>query len=341
MTAMSDPLEILYLTPYYYTGRGNAATAQRMKTHLEQAGHRVLVHAFEEEEEPLDEKLEQADIVHALHVRRTAEFVEAYGLHIKQPLVLTSGGTDINIDLHDTEKKQNMEWLLMRAGALTVFTEDAKQEILKGFPWLSDKVTVIPQAVDVPEGEPEAPRFLPAGSPKLLLPAGLRPVKDIFYVCGALQENISRFPGLQLLVVGEGMDEQVQQNVEKMEAELPWFSWHPPVKRTSMKAFYEWADVVLNTSVSEGQPMSLLEGMVLGVPALARKNGGNESIIESGSNGWLFSSPEAFVEILDALMQDSLLYRRVAGGAEKYAVRYHHPEEEAARYTALYDSLRQ
>ncbi|MFD2704611.1 glycosyltransferase [Salibacterium lacus] len=341
MTTASKPLSVLYLTPYYYTGRGNAATAERMKTYLERAGYHVMVHAFEEEDEPLDEKLEQADIVHALHVRRTAEFVKAYGLFIKQPLVLTSGGTDINIDLQDAGKKQDMKQLLAKAGALTVFTEDAKQKILKGFPWLSGKVTVIPQAVDLPEGEPKAPRFLPEGSPKLLLPAGLRPVKDIFYVCGALQENISRFPDLQLLVVGEGMDEKVQQEVEKREAELSWFSWHPPVKRKNMKAFYQWADVVLNTSVSEGQPMSLLEGMVHGVPALARRNGGNESIIDSAGNGWLFSTPEDFVKILETLMQDPVLYRRTAAQAEKYAARYHHPEDEAARYMALYDSLRQ
>ncbi|SFP98841.1 glycosyltransferase [Salibacterium halotolerans] len=339
MTTVPDPLCILYLTPYYYTARGNAATAGRMKTYLEKAGHEVMVYAFEEEDSPLDEKLERADIVHALHARRAAEFVEAHRLRIRKPLVVTSGGTDINIDLQDAVKKQNMEQFLADAGAVTVFTGDAEQKIVESFPRLSSKVTVIPQGVDIPPEKPEAVPVLPEGSPKLLLPAGLRPVKDVLYVCSALQKNLSRFPDLQLLVLGEEMDEQVKKEVEQAEQELSWFFRYPPVKRKDMSGFYQWADVVLNTSVSEGQPMSLLEGMMHGVPALARKNGGSESVIAHGRNGWLFSTPQEFVEILDMLMRDTSLYRQAAGEAEKYAARYHCPEEEAAEYTFLYDSL--
>ncbi|MGY4689922.1 glycosyltransferase [Salibacterium sp. K-3] len=339
MPGSPDTLTILYLTPYYHSKRGNATTAKRMKTYLEKAGHEVVVYPFEEEEGRLEEQLDQTDIVHALHVRRTAEFLESNNLSIHQPLVLTSGGTDINIDLQDTVKKSYMEQFLERAGALAVFTGDAKEKVLWDFPWLRDRVTVIPQGAAIPETPAEVDPQLPPGSPKILLPAGMRPVKDVLYVCSALEENRALFPELRFLLVGEVLDENVNSQVKNAEAAYSWFSSHRPVENENMAAFYQWADIVVNTSISEGQPMSLLEGMFYGVPALARKNPGNESVIEPGKNGFLFSSPDEFVQQLRAVTEDVRRYRQMAEEAAEYVQKRHHPEEEATRYIALYRTL--
>jgi glycosyltransferase involved in cell wall biosynthesis len=52
------------------------------------------------------------------------------------------------------------------------------------------------------------------------------------------------------------------------------------------------ADVVLNTSVSEGQSGALLEAMAAGaVPVVARANEGNASLVVHGVTGLLFGPP--------------------------------------------------
>ncbi|MFZ4452500.1 glycosyltransferase [Salibacterium aidingense] len=339
MTKTEQGLSILYLTPYYYSKRGNSTTAKRMKTYLEKIGHRVHVHAFEEESAPIDEWMDWADVVHALHVRRTAEFVEEKGVNLHKPLVLTTGGTDINIDLKERFKKIQMERFLSKAGILAVFTEDSREKVLHDFPWMQERVVVIPQAVAVSYPEAGVTPSLPQGYPKLLLPAGLRPVKDVLYTVNALDTIKTVYPDLQLLLVGEKLEESVALQVEKEAAIRPWFHYKSPVDSGTMTSFYRWADVVLNSSVSEGQPISLLEGMALGVPALARQNPGNASVITPGVNGYLFASPEECTEKLYHLLEHPAQYKKMKAASAAYVQKYHHPEEEAGKYTDLYYSL--
>ncbi|WP_246031619.1 glycosyltransferase family 4 protein [Salibacterium salarium] len=339
MTIRKESLSILYLTPYFHSKRGNATTTKRMKQYLEKAGHVVNVFAFEEEDSPIADLIEQADIIHALHVRRTAEYIASIDITLDKPLVLTTGGTDINIDLNDVDKKRQMENFLNNAGALTVFTKDGKDKVLTDFPWLQDRVYVIPQAVAMGDKRTPAPYPLPKGFPNLLLPAGLRAVKDVLFVIEELDKQVQVYPDLQFLLIGEALDEDIEQQVIEACRSRTWFHYKEPVDSQQMTALYQWSDVVINTSQSEGQPMSLLEGMAVGVPALARINPGNESVMISGYNGYLFSSDTDFSRQLQQLLQDTEHYKEVAEKAIDYVQTYHNPQEEADRYISLYHSL--
>lgn len=54
---------------------------------------------------------------------------------------------------------------------------------------------------------------------------------------------------------------------------------------------------VLNTSLEEGMCGALLEAMLLLCPVLARRNDGNEAVIQHGVTGFLFDTPEEFLEV--------------------------------------------
>jgi glycosyltransferase involved in cell wall biosynthesis len=56
------------------------------------------------------------------------------------------------------------------------------------------------------------------------------------------------------------------------------------------------ASAALNSSVSEGQASALLEAMQLRVPIIARRNEGNESLVEHGRTGLLFDTPEVSLD---------------------------------------------
>ncbi|WP_158736448.1 glycosyltransferase [Alteribacillus sp. YIM 98480] len=334
-----EKLNVLYLTPYYYSKRGNATTAKRMKEYLNKAGVTVNVFAFEEETGFGQQYLEQADIVHALHVRRTADWLNSNEISIQKPFLLTTGGTDINVDLKEQQKKDSMAQLLADAAALTVFTEDGKEKAVQDFPFLRGKIHVIPQAVNIPLAKQHTNLALPNGFPNILLPAGLRPVKDVLYMLDELDEKKKSYPNIRFVLIGEPLNKEIEQQVVHETSKRPWFTYYPPVEPEEMHILYKWADAVVNTSESEGQPVSLLEGMTEGVPALARNNPGNQSVVQPGCNGYLFSSPDQFSSQFEQLFSNSELYQKLSEQARDYVLTYHHPAEEAKRYMELYRNI--
>ena len=55
---------------------------------------------------------------------------------------------------------------------------------------------------------------------------------------------------------------------------------------------------LVNTSISEGMSLSILEAMKNKCPVYARDNEGNKSIINDNSNGFLFSKASDFLEVI-------------------------------------------
>lgn len=76
-------------------------------------------------------------------------------------------------------------------------------------------------------------------------------------------------------------------------------------------------DVQVNASRVEGCSMSLIQGMSLGVPAVASNAGGNPMLIRDGKNGLLFESedPQALADNIELLMSSLELRKALSRGA--------------------------
>jgi glycosyltransferase involved in cell wall biosynthesis len=64
-------------------------------------------------------------------------------------------------------------------------------------------------------------------------------------------------------------------------------------------------DVYLNTSLSEGLSIAIIEAMASGLPVIATDVGGNPEVVENGVNGFLVPSrnPQALAERIKYLYQ--------------------------------------
>ena len=73
----------------------------------------------------------------------------------------------------------------------------------------------------------------------------------------------------------------------------------PPVNRSALLAAISEADIVLNSSRTEGQCGAIMEAMALGTPVLARCNRGNCDLIGNGEDrGGLFkTAKECFKKV--------------------------------------------
>jgi glycosyltransferase involved in cell wall biosynthesis len=84
---------------------------------------------------------------------------------------------------------------------------------------------------------------------------------------------------------------------------------------------FSLADVVLITSDSEGMPLTLIEGQMAGVPAIATDVGSVSEIVENGVTGLVTSTEiEQIVSSLSRLLGDSMLRSTMAKNARERAV---------------------
>lgn len=100
------------------------------------------------------------------------------------------------------------------------------------------------------------------------------------------------------------------------------------------------SNALVNTSESEGMAAVVLEAMDLGTLVIARRNEGNESLIQHGVTGFLFSSPQEFKTIAENLMDDDEAQSRVTLEAKNQILKEHSPETEKNAYLKVINNLK-
>jgi glycosyltransferase involved in cell wall biosynthesis len=323
-------MKILFYTPYYHQPRGNATTAKRLVRLMKEKGVALSVCAYQEEEPPAAEAY---DLVHILHVTRFLHWAKEKGLRIKSPYIVTMGGTDINVDLQGSPTTKEIFRFLDTASYITVFTEDAKEKVRRLHDDWESKTHVIPQSAWMPQEAKKMPTFL---APHILLPAGLRSIKDVLHTLPALDQLIIPFPHLQFTIIGAKLDGRIFEQVKEACRTRPWMHYADPVPHDQMMEWYDKADIVINSSISEGQSIALMEAMTACRPIIGRTNKANESLIQHGKTGWLYDDKEDFVRVVHEIMQNSYQRQQIVQLAKKTMDRHYSSEAEVTRYLELY-----
>ncbi|MED1865665.1 glycosyltransferase [Fictibacillus nanhaiensis] len=328
-------MRVVFFTPYYKQNRGNSTTAKRLEHGL---SDKVEFSFFPYEELSLNftllERMVKADLYHILHFSRFVQWAEKNEIKLDKPYIVTSGGTDLNHSL--TEDEERYLPLLREAKAITVFTQEAKQMLVKDYGLTDQSVHVIPQSIYLPNDHTIEAFTLPEGYPKLLLPAGIRPVKDVLFALESLIRLSNDFLELRFLIVGANLNEEEFERVKEAENKYEWLYYLPEVELGQMKKLYEWGDVVLNTSISEGQPTALLEAMSFRKPVIARENPGNASIIQHGMNGLLFQSQEELYHSIKNVISDQETYKQLSDHGYQTIIENHTIKKEIDSYLKLY-----
>lgn len=69
------------------------------------------------------------------------------------------------------------------------------------------------------------------------------------------------------------------------------------IDHRAISGLYAAADLVLNTSLAEGQPQAALEGMSLGLPAIMTAVTGNLGIMTGGREGFYVRDPGNWLKL--------------------------------------------
>jgi hypothetical protein len=259
-------------------------------------------------------------------------------------VVLVLGGTDVNVDAREApERAATLARRAAAADVVVAFSPSMVAAAPSGA--LPPTTAIVPQGVRLPSPgssrrrrpsvletttntgnantedvkEEAEETLVPSlhdalgvhrSTPVFLLPAGLRPVKDVLWAADAVEERVkglassskktvssSSSPAFVLAVLGPSLDAPYASLVaQKARASASSsgaraFTQMPPVAREIALEYMRAAAGVLNTSLSEGQSGALLEAAALGTPVLARDVPGNRALLDMLEEAALGADP--------------------------------------------------
>lgn len=341
------PARVAILTPYGpLSPRGNAVTVARVAAGLKGSGVEVSVWDLSTGAEAsiaAEITAYAPALIHAFHAYRTGPLALRLALRSRAPLVVTCTGTDANHDLDDPSRAEVVQKVLNGAGRVTVFHSSIADRILTVLPALRERLTIVPQSVDLPTSETfdlAARWSLPPGRVLFVLPAGIRAVKNPALPLAALGRLVTTLPEIRLLYVGPVLNPGVGGNLARALAALPWARHIGAVPHAQMGSLLSQADVVVNSSISEGgMANSVLEALWLGRAVLASDIEGNRSIIDHGRTGLLFRDEAEFEQGASALVRDRELRERLGRSGRELVVRQYPLGQEIEGYSEVYRRL--
>jgi glycosyltransferase involved in cell wall biosynthesis len=187
--------------------------------------------------------------------------------------------------------------------------EAVRQSHAPRFPWAARRfVTVVNGVPDAAPGRPrDAVRReleLEPGDRVALTIGSLTPQKAQHVMLDAFADVARRVPEARLVIVGDG---PLRATLERRAAELA-LGWAVRFlgARHDVADLLSAADVFALSSVREGLPVTLLECMRAGRPAVVSRVGGNAEAVADGETGRVVpvGDPAAFAEALTELLAD-------------------------------------
>jgi glycosyltransferase involved in cell wall biosynthesis len=163
--------------------------------------------------------------------------------------------------------------------------------------------------------------------------------KGFEYLLRAARELCGTFPGLKIVIVGEGPDRHAIENM------IQRFGLQSSVilagQHSDMPGVYAAMDIFVLPSLNEGLPMTVLEAMAASNPVIATRVGAIPSVIKDGETGLLVDPGDVngLRDALARLLTDSDLCRRLGAAGHDWVGRNYTSEAMALKYRQMYDEV--
>jgi glycosyltransferase involved in cell wall biosynthesis len=233
------------------------------------------------------------------------------------------------------------------AEILTIFTGNQKFQRSDGAD--PAKMRVIPNGVDVARFA-GIERASGARRPTVALIGRVVPIKDIktfIRACGLLQQQILE---LEALIIGPfDEDQDYSDECRDYVRQLGLESTITFTGKVNIADYLGRIDVIVLTSISEGQPLVLLEAGAAGIPSVATDVGACREMLLGradedpplGPGGVVttLTSPKATAEGMLKLLGDPAFYAQCSKAIRERVRRYYDKADMLAAYRGLYRRL--
>ncbi len=231
---------------------------------------------------------------------------------------------------------------------ITLFEGNQMFQLMDGAQ--SGKMMVLPNGVDV-ERYAAVPRDREGHPPTIALIGRVVQIKDVktfIRACATLQESI---PDLQALVMGSNDEEEgYYRECLEMVEHIGLENVITFTGQVRLEEYLGRIDVVVLTSISEGQPLVILEAGAAGIPVVATNVGACREILLSdhhdphppahGGAVTPLSNPAATAQAVERLLTDPVWYQSCSDGIRERIRRYYNKTDFDRAYRELYDYYR-
>lgn len=173
----------------------------------------------------------------------------------------------------------------------------------------------------------------------LLQVARLDPLKDHLTAVRTVARLVGQLPNVRLVLVGSGPEE------ERIRAEIERLGVQQQVQmlglRNDIPQLLAGSDILLLTSVSEGVPLTLIEGMAAGLPVVATDVGGVPEVVEDGQTGLLARAgdDESLAAAVSSLANNATLRQEMGSRGCRRALELFSEDAMHASYDRLYQEM--
>ncbi len=228
---------------------------------------------------------------------------------------------------------------------LVVAPSPSLAKLLRGY-GVDAPIEIVPNGVDLSGLRDSGREFqraaldLDAHDRVLIYVGRLGPEKNLTLLLRAFAGAQAAVENLRLIIVGEGVENDNLRDWCKRGGISEQVRFIGKVAYPAVADYLQLADAFITPSVSEVHPLSIIEGMAVGLPAIGIQSPGVADIVEDGVNGMLCRNDltDFTARTVRLLLDDALRARLAAGAAEsagKYDIRH-----TAAQLLQQYQKLR-
>jgi len=298
-------------------------------------------------------KVRTMDVLHAQHPFISGSLAMTYGKRYGIPVIFTNHTRYDKVALHyvpvlpggvsETLLEAYLPWFANQCQAVTAPTQ-AIRRLLRDY-GVTVRIPVIRNGVELsPFRAPARLRTraelgVPEGAKVSIYVGRIAPEKNLSFLLRAFARVRRELPDAHLLVVGYGPEERHLHDLADELGVAGFIVFTGRVPYEQVPDYLALADVFVTASVIEVQPLSIIEGLAAGLPAVAIASDAVADTLMDGGNSLLAAyNGQDFAVRWVRLLSDDDLRARLSVNARVSSQQYdiHHT---AARMTALYEEV--
>jgi len=174
--------------------------------------------------------------------------------------------------------------------------------------------TIVPNVINLSRFSPRQPSSDAPPGPHILVARNLEPIYDNTTALRAFHIVKNQFPNARLTIAGSGPERAALEEITRILNIDDAVHFTGRVENEYMPALYRSADVMINPSLADNMPISVLEALASGVPIVSTNVGGVPFLVEDGCTALLIppGDPQAMAQALIQVLTMPDLARRLS-----------------------------
>jgi glycosyltransferase involved in cell wall biosynthesis len=190
---------------------------------------------------------------------------------------------------------------LRRCAHLISVNEQGRTYYLEHFPFVGDRITVIPPMVDLARfrPDPEARRrtrtelSIGDSDPVLLFTGRLSKGKNLVFLLDVFRKLIDRHPDIRLIICGDGEYRSILAGKVRQDGLDSVVHFTGRLANDRLPRIFAAADVFVLPSLVEGLSIAVLEALASGLPVVCSDVGDLALAVTNGQNGYVVPDYDA------------------------------------------------